>query len=210
VNEDGELLRRWNAGDREAGEQLFERYFDPLYRFFRNKVPHACKELVQSTLLACVEKRDALRSAASFRAFLYGVARFEVLRYLRKRARSGIVVDVNETSVYDLDPSPSRVVAAKQEHRLLLEALRRIPIDLQIVVELHYWEQLATAEIAEIIGIPVGTVKSRLRRAREHIAAAVERLAHDKELAHSTIAGFDTWAAEIREACESPPEEDGE
>jgi RNA polymerase sigma-70 factor (ECF subfamily) len=59
------------------------------------------------------------------------------------------------------------------------EALRRLPVELQVVVELHYWEEQSTAEMAEVLEVPQGTVKSRLRRAREQLevdlgAAAAE------------------------------------
>lgn len=197
--DDGALLERWNAGDASAGEALFTAYFDALYRFFRNKAPDQCEELVQSTFAACVEKRHTLRDAGSFRAFLYGIARFELMRLFRRKARHGQEVDLDKVTVHDLDPSPSRIAADKQEHRLLLEALRRIPVDLQIVVELHYWEKLRTAEIAHVIGVPEGTVKSRLRRAREAIAAVLPVLATDKAMLQSTVDGYERWVAGVRD-----------
>ena len=194
---DAELLAQWDAGDTDAGEALFARYFDAIFRFFRNKAPAHCSELVQRTFAACLEKRSTLRDKASFRAFLYGIARFELLRLLQRSARDR-EVDLNETSVFDIDPSPSRVAAERQEHRLLAEALRRIPVDLQIVTELHYWEELSTSEIADVLDVPQGTVKSRLRRAREAIATALEALTTDPALLKSTTAGMETWVADIK------------
>lgn len=165
-----ELLDAWAEGDRRAGDQLFRQVFPVLIRFFGNKVPAAdTEDLVQHTLEALVEKRDRFRADSRFTTFAIGMARIELLRYLRQRHGStqGKVVDFEARSVADLDPGPSQMAAVRDEHRLLLAALRRIPVELQIVLELHYWEELTTAEMAEVIDVPVGTIKSRLRRARE-------------------------------------------
>lgn len=66
------------------------------------------------------------------------------------------------------------------------------------MLELHYWEQCTIAEIASALEIPDGTVKSRLRRGREQLRAAVEHLAANPALAQSTIHGLETWAQEVR------------
>lgn len=198
VASDADLLDQWNAGDDAAGEELFERHFDSLYCFFRNKVAGECEELVQRTLMACLEKRHTVRDAHSFRAFLFGCARFELLRSFRRKHRREREVDFDEVSVHDLDPSPSRIVAQRREQRVLLEALRRIPIDLQIVVELHYWEGLSMEEIAEVVEIPSGTAKSRIRRARERIETELRRIAGDPALLESTVAGLEDWVAGIK------------
>ena len=58
-----------------AGEALYRKYFRPLYRFFRAKVPDDYEDLIQTTMLECVRSRDRFRGDAPFRAFLFGVAR---------------------------------------------------------------------------------------------------------------------------------------
>lgn len=198
--EDVRLLDEWRAGDTRAGEVLFDRHFDSIYRFFSSKARDDAQELVQRTMTACLEKRDHVRKATSFRAFLFGVARFELLRHLRSvYRRSRRECALLEASIEDLLPSPSVAAAQKREHRLLLEALRRIPIDLQIVVELHFWEELTTQEIAEVVGIPPGTVKSRLRRARERLSEQLELLATDPVVLRSTVEGLERWAADVKD-----------
>jgi RNA polymerase sigma factor (sigma-70 family) len=198
VTLDSELLERWNAGDADAGEELFERHFDAIYRFFHTKSPQHCEDLVQRTFAACIAKRTRLRDATSFKAFLYGIARIELLQSFRLRAREDREINLGEDSVFDLDPSPSRIAASKQEQQLLLDALRRIPVDLQIVIELHYWENMSTAEIAQVVEVPQGTVKSRLRRAREAIVEALQTTANDKKLLESTLVGFEGWVDDIK------------
>lgn len=196
---DIDLLDQWKAGDQTAGEQLFERHFDALYRFFRNKVGDDSEELLQRALMACVEQRDKFRGESSFRSFMFGVARIELLNYFKRKGRLKRQANPLETSVHDLKPSPSIMVADKEEQRLLLEALRRIPLDLQIAIELYYWEELTTNEIAEVLEIPTGTVKSRLRRAREHLEGELAELARTPDVLQSTMANLDGWAAQLRD-----------
>lgn len=196
--EDAALLLAWRDGDKAAGRELFSRYYDLVSRFFSNKVSTDRADLVQSTFMACLEKVDQLRKAESFRSFLFSIARFELLHHYRRKHKREVGFDSDDVSICDLDPSPSAVVAKHQEQRLLLEALRHIPIDLQIVLELSYWEQMTTAEIATVLGIAPGTVKSRVRRAREKLDAALEQLATSPVLLQSTVANLENWAAGLR------------
>ncbi len=194
---DEELFEAWRGGEAAAGTALFERYFDPLYRFLRGKVDTAVEDLLQQTFLACVKRKDALREGAKFRSYLFTVARHELFEHWRQRRKRAGDVDVGELSIKDLGTSPSGVVARQAEHRLLLRALQSIPLDLQIALELHYWEGMTGPELAEVLGIPEGTVRSRLRRAQEALEAAMTELAEDPESLASTRAGLDNWAASL-------------
>ncbi len=195
---DVELLRAWRAGDMQSGELLFERYYDQVARFFRNKLSSDIADLVQETFTACVVGRDRLQEDTSFRGYLFSVARNILCRYLRSRYRGGDVIDLQEQSVADLAPGPITLIARRREHRLLLEALRKIPLDYQMLLELRYWEQLKTADIALSMDIPHGTVRTRLRRARELLNQAMSKLASDEGELESTLANFDQWAWECR------------
>lgn len=174
--DDFELLDRWRAGDAAAGNQLFERHFDSLYRFLSRKIDGDAADLVQRTLLGCVEARDRFRGEASFRTFLFAIARNELYGYWRQRKKRNDL-DFSVSSLEDLGPTPSRVVAKRREHVLLLEALKSIPLDLQIAVELHYWEGLRGPELARVLEIPEGTVRSRVRRAKEALREKMMELA---------------------------------
>ena len=193
---DRALLEAWRAGDREAGRALFRRYYEPVTRFFLNKAGDTAPELTQRTFLACVEGKTRFRGDGSFRSYVFAIAYRQLCRHYR--ARRGDRVDLAIVTAHDLDPSPSQVVAEREEQRLLLAGLRAIPIELQTALELHYWERATTVEMARILEIPEGTVKSRLRRGREQLRSAVERLAATPHLANSTIGGFETWARDVR------------
>ena len=170
---DDELLQAWADGDQDAGATLLRRHFDALHRFFRTKAPDNHQDLIQSTMLECVRSKERFRGDTSFRAFLFGVARNCLLRHFRSQSRDRLDFDASHCSMIDLDPRPSTLAVRHQEQAMLLEAMRRIPLDLQMVLELHYWEEMGTRELAGALEIPQGTVKSRLRRAREALRDAL-------------------------------------
>lgn len=169
-----------------------------LYRFFRNKLGGDIDDLIQRVFLACVESRDAFRKEASFRTYLFAVARNELHGHFRRERREARL-DFGELSVEDLGPSPSQLVAHREEQRLLLRALRMIPLDYQIALELFYWEQLTGPELAAVLDIPEGTGRTRLRRARIALAERLTRLVNSPEALRSTTDDLDRWAASLRD-----------
>jgi RNA polymerase sigma factor (sigma-70 family) len=163
---DLELLARWRDGDRAAGQALFARHFESLYRFFRNKCGGGeCDELVQATLLACIDARQPFRGDARFRTYLFGIARHKLYHYFRDRKRDGDL-DPSVTSVADLVTTPGTVLARDQAHRALLAALRELPVEQQTLLELHYWEEMDTIELAAVFEVPPATIRTWLFRAR--------------------------------------------
>ena len=92
-----------------------------------------------------------------------------------------------------------------QEARLLTTALRNLPVDQQITLELTYWEGFGGAEVATILGVSPHTVRSRLARARTSLEQEIHRLA-EARMAASTLEHLARWAAEVREAVNPPAE----
>lgn len=195
---DGELLEAWAAGDREAGEALFARHFEPVVRFFQNKIDRDHDDLIQKTFLGCLEGRARFRGEGSFRAFLFGVARNVLGKHLRGRYREAAKLDFAHVSVAELHESPSQLVVEDQQQLLMLNALRRIPLDHQIVLELYYWEGMTAPEVGQMLEIPPGTAKTRLRRAKQLLAAELSDLAAGTTGAEPTETRLDTWARGIR------------
>ncbi|MBL4688600.1 MAG: sigma-70 family RNA polymerase sigma factor [Nannocystaceae bacterium] len=196
---DFELLQAWRGGEEAAGRKLFARYFDSIYRFFRNKVDDAAEDLTQQTFMGLVQGRDRFRGESSFRTYLFMIARKRLYSYLRKAQRGTDPLDGEQHSVADLGLlSPSKVVANRQEQRLLLRALRTLPIEMQVALELFYWEELTVTEIGEVLETPVGTVKSRLQRARTRLDTAIAQLAESEALRQSTMDNFERWAKDLQ------------
>jgi RNA polymerase sigma factor (sigma-70 family) len=204
MTSDVELFERWSAGDEVAGEELFRRYFNAIARFFRNKATDDWPELVQKTFLKCVEARASFRGDGSFRSFLFGIAYHQLLNSYRERGNERL--DFTERSAHDLDPTASACVAKREEERRLLAALRRIPVEYQVVLELHYWEEMSASACAEVLAVPLGTIKTRLRRARELLER--ELVVHAEGAALETGSSrIDDWAVSLRRQLRAGPDD---
>ena len=200
MSSDLELLDAWRTGDEDAGNALFDRHFDALYRFFRNKIGDGIDDLVQQTMLGCVNGRDRFRQDSSFRTYLFATARNILYQHFDRRVREADRIDYGTVSVVDLGESPSRIVAARSEQRLLAAALRALPLDDQIALELYYWESLSGPELAAALEITEPAVRSRLRRALERLRSAVERLAASPAELESVSTDLERWVESLREA----------
>jgi RNA polymerase sigma factor (sigma-70 family) len=198
VVSDLELLAAWRAGDQDAGEALFSRHFAGIARFFRNKIGGDIEELIQRTFLGCLEGQQRFAGTGSFRGYLFGIARNVLFNSYRDAHRAAGVVDLDDVSVHDLAPTASTMAARHEEERLLLLALRRLPLQHQIVLELSFWEDMTHAEIAEVLAIPEGTASTRMRRAKQLLAEQLATLATSPELRASLSTGFETWARSLR------------
>ena len=198
--DDAALFEAWCRGDRRAGAQLFERHYEAIARFFHNKARHDADDLIQRTFLRCVETHARIRDPASFRYYLFGVARNVLLEYLEEKGRRQRreVLNFLSTSIEDLAPTPSSALARAREERLILHALRRIPRELQIILELYYWEELRARELAEVLDLPEGTIRTRIRRAKQLFEAEIARVAESPALAHSTLCDLEGWARRLR------------
>jgi len=201
LSEDLELLHRWRAGEEQAGTELFRRHIDSVRRFFRNKVSDDVEDLVQRTFLGCVEGRDRFRGESSFRTYLFGVARNVLSNHIRSRIRRDehLVTESTSASTFDTSPSASMVVAKRREQRVMLEALRRIPLDFQIALELYYWENLSARELGEVLDIPEGTARSRIRRGKVLLEMELEKLGAVTTELVATRTTLDKWARDLRD-----------
>ncbi|MEZ4450223.1 MAG: sigma-70 family RNA polymerase sigma factor [Nannocystaceae bacterium] len=199
---DWDLLDAWRRGDRQAGGALVDRHFAAISRFFRNKVTseHDAADLVSQAFLACTEAKDVFRGETSFRRYVYAIAQNLLRGYIRKKhKRSSEEIDFEIVCVSDLDPSSmSSIMARRRESQLLVRALREIPIDFQIVLELSIFEDLTGKQIGELLGVPEGTVRGRLRLGKERLRARVAALARTPAEAESTLTDLETWARDIR------------
>ncbi len=206
---DHELLERWRGGDKRSGAQLVERYYDLLIRFFRNKVrdPDDATDLVSETMLGCTRGHQSVDDGRSFRSYVFAIAMNNLRVYLRKKSkRAREADDFSELCVAQTvgAHSPTRLLAQQQEAQLLARALRRLPLEQQIVLELDFMEGLPPAEIASLLDVPVDNVYTRRRRGRARLKDLIEALANDTALAKSTVLGLETWAGQVRAGLANP------
>lgn len=183
---DGDLLRRMAAGDEAAFTTLYKRYQGGIYRFARQMTGGAslAEEVTQEVFLTLMrEGRSFNASRGSLRAWLYGVARNCTLRCLeRERPYVSLETEGGRENAPELvaDPCVPEDGLAGLGSRETVEQVRRavlaLPASYREVVVICELHELGYAEAAQILGCPVGTVRSRLHRARELLALRLEAL----------------------------------
>jgi RNA polymerase sigma factor (sigma-70 family) len=171
------LLDRWRDGDNAAGQTLFQRHFASVFGFFETKCRAEAEELTQSTFLACVRAKDQFRKASSFRTYLFAIARNELHHLLRTRQRKDDKLDFEISSLADLASSVGTKLMRDEEHRRVVAALQQLPVDQQMLLELHYWEDQDISSLAEVFDVPPATIRTRLHRARKALRDVVGKIA---------------------------------
>lgn len=159
MSSDDQLILEFQKGSREAFRELFERYRDPIYGFFRRRLdnPARAEELAQECFLALLRNAARYEPRAGFRSYLYGIAINMVSAERRKAGR-----EVQQTQGVD-GASGGGSPDAGLWVRNALEQLEKTERE---ILMLREYEQLSYAEIAATLRVPVNTVRSRLFRAR--------------------------------------------
>jgi len=168
---DAELVMRWQKeNDQRAADALLVRYYKLLRRFFLNKVPRdTVEDLVQETFLQCLGALKTFEGRSSLRTFITLIAKRRCWKYYRTRGRKFDRLDPLEGSVQAMSTGVFTKLARRLDQRILLEALRRIPLKYQTVLELFYWEELTGKEVAEILEMNPSTVKTWLRVGKQRL-----------------------------------------
>lgn len=173
VDADLVLLERWREGDAGAGQDLFKRHFQSIYRFFEHKCRGEADDLVQRAFFQCVRSRDQFRGQSSFRTYLFSIARHELYQHLRD-VRRDERVDFHITSIAEIVTTlGSRLGRAQQAERLRV-ALRSLPAEQQLMLEMCYWHELDSTQLGEIFEMPAATVRTRLARARKALRTQLD------------------------------------
>jgi RNA polymerase sigma-70 factor (ECF subfamily) len=164
---DRELVHAARQGDVLAFDNLFYRYRDGIYRLGLaiTKDPSAAEEIVVDTFARAHRAIERLEPDDSLRPWLYRVA---VNLSYNRRPRKGVTFSSLDDGTLDIaaeGESPSEVAERAERRRVVLECVDTLGPKHKIVVVLHYLNGLNLAEIAEIVEVPVGTVKSRLHYA---------------------------------------------
>lgn len=204
---DEELLTRWRAGEREAGVELVERHHESVARFFASKVHTGADDLVQATFLGLLDGAlERFREDASFRTFLFAIARNKLLVHLRGLQRDRERFDPSRSTLAGLGRSYSGLIDARSRNKLLLASLRELPVDTQLMLELHYWEGMKVREIAVVLELNPTTVRTRMHRGRTRLFERMQALASSRVELETTMRGLEGWAAALREEL-GPPED---
>jgi RNA polymerase sigma-70 factor (ECF subfamily) len=165
--DDPTLVERCRAGERNAFERLVVRYQKPVFnvalRMLRNR--QDAMDVAQTTFLKAFEHLGDYDPSFRFYSWLYRIAINESLNALALRKPRGEL----DGNAADETPGPDRAAEGDQALRAIEEALMRISPELRAVVVLRHIAQQSYQDMAEALGLPEKTVKSRLHSARERL-----------------------------------------
>jgi len=168
MTDDDALMRQVQQGSREAFEVIFERYRGPIWRFFRRRIADAgrAEELSQDAFVAVLQNATRYQPRAPFRSYLFAIA-WNLL--LAERRKAG------QRAAGPLDPESLRAEAGTSDDAIWVrQALATLdPMDRDILT-LREYDQLSYQEIADLYGMPLNTVRTRLFRARMALKAALD------------------------------------
>lgn len=162
---DALLAVRCQLGERAAFDELIRRWAEPLRRYVRRVGGDAgaADELVQDIWLGVLQGIRRLQDPSRFRSWLFGIAHRRLMDRLRDRYAAPDSAGEPAEEIAAGLPDPDRDIEARQ----LDQGLQRLPAFEREVLSLFYLEEMSLAEVAQVLAIPVGTVKSRLFRARQ-------------------------------------------
>ena len=183
------LVRYRDAGNIEAFEQLVGRYERPLYNYLLRYVNDTAlaEDLFQGTFLRVHQRCHQFAADGRARPWIYSIATHLAIDALRKAGRqkttslsqTAIVADEGVVPLLELVrshmPSPAEEMEMAERARWAREAVDTLPDELRVILLLAYFQGLKLQEVAEILQLPIGTVKSRLHRALTMLSAAWRR-----------------------------------
>ena len=166
------LVVRCQLGEADAFDELIARWHRPLWQYVRRMTGRddEAQDLLQEVWLRVIRGIARLRDGSRFRGWLFGIARRVLMDRLRREYAAPPAADVDLGDV----PAAAEVLDREADLMLLESALAGLPAIERDVLALFYLRDLSLAELADALNVPVGTVKSRLFRARRLLRAAMQ------------------------------------
>lgn len=186
---DDELVARTLAGDASAFSRLVERYQRPvislIYRMVRD--PTRAEDLAQEAFVRAYERLDTYEPGRKFSSWLFKVAHNRTIDHLRKKTPHRVPLEAQSDAgdtwevleAPEDSASPHRRYEMGETARAIADAFGRLSESYREVLSLRFEQELSYAEIAEVVGASLSTVKVRIHRARKALARELERLGVD-------------------------------
>jgi RNA polymerase sigma-70 factor (ECF subfamily) len=178
---DEALIGRIAAGDKLAMQVLFARHHVRVYRFVLRLVgdPSRAEDLISDVFLDVWRQADRFEARSQVSTWLLAIARFKALSALRKRPDAELDEET-AAAIEDTGDTPEVAMQKKDTSAVLRECLTKLSAEHREIVDLVYYHEKSVEEVAEIVGIPENTVKTRMFYARKKLgellkAAGVER-----------------------------------
>ncbi len=176
VASDEELMARLQAGDERALEQLMQRYQGPLYGFLSRRVGSAVDDVFQETWIRIVRARERFDTERRFAAWLYQIANNLCRDRYRRVDAMRRAVDSFQVEDETLRGGPEAPELPDRDG--MRERVLALPDRLREVLVLRYYEDLGEEEMSRVLGVPRGTIKSRLHAA---VKALRENMSNESE-----------------------------
>jgi RNA polymerase sigma-70 factor (ECF subfamily) len=168
MQSDEQLMQEFQKGSSQAFEELFARHKNAVYGFFRRRLNHPARaeELAQETFVIILRSAGRYEPRARFRTYLFSVALKQVWSERRRELRQARAAEGSVEGGRQSDPVAGVWIR---------DLLARMDDDHREVLMLREYEQLSYEEIAEVLVVPVNTVRSRLSRARAELRALLDQ-----------------------------------
>jgi RNA polymerase sigma-70 factor (ECF subfamily) len=166
---DALLIERILVRDISAFEELYRIYCPRLTRFLSRLVqrPQIIEEVMNDTLMVVWDKADSFQGGSKLSTWIFGIAYRKAMKALRKQDEP--LEDPWAEQRVSVDPSPEDELGRQRVQILLHRAIAELSPDHRAVVEFTYFHEMGYREIADIMGCPVDTVKTRMFHARRHL-----------------------------------------
>jgi len=173
--DDLDLIRRMQAGDDDAVRDLYAQYGQRLYAYALRLTddPATAEDVTQNTLVTAWRTARTFRAEGRLIAWLLGIVHHTAMKSLRNR--TNYLGDVAEETIREDQPSPEEQAQVKDERRWVRQGMQSLSPEHRAVLELIFYQELSLNEVAQVLNIPVGTVKSRLSYARTHLRGVLAR-----------------------------------
>ena len=173
--DDLDLIRRMQAGDDDAVRDLYAQYGQRLYAYALRLTsdPATAEDVTQNTLVTAWRTARTFRGEGRLIAWLLGIVHHTAMKTLRGDTR--YLDDVAEETVSEDQPSPEEQAQVKDERRWVRQGIQSLSPEHRAVLDLVFYQGLSLNEAAQVLNIPVGTVKSRLSYARDHLRGVLAR-----------------------------------
>ena len=203
---DSELVRMMAAGDSEAFAALYSRYQATVYRFCRQMLgsTDAAEDITHDVFIALAKDAGRFNAAiASLTTYLYGIARNLIYeRHRRNRVRREVDIDaVGNGAAFHVEWDPTTTLARTQMVRHLRLAILHLPLGYREVVVLCELNGLSYEQAATIVKCPVGTIRSRLSRARRMLIQRCRALLSVNEHSADLKEGRQKWLIATKNSC---------
>lgn len=175
------LIGRIAAGDRLAMQVLFARHHVRVYRFVLRLVsdPTLAEDLISEVFLDVWRQAGRFEARSAVSTWLLAIARFKALSALRKKPDAELSEEMAE-AIEDTADTPEAALQKKDKGAALRECLKALSPEHREVVDLVYYHEKSVEEVAEIVGIPENTVKTRMFYARKRLSELLKAAGVDR------------------------------